>query len=66
MFFGKKMRIEDISELCSVSKRSIRRYIDRFKQTGEVKPTAYKRGPPKLLGNYEQLVLLRIILENPA
>ena len=45
MFFGKKMCIEDISELCSVSKRSIRRYIDRFKQTGEVKLTAYKCGP---------------------
>ena len=65
MFFGKKMHIEDISELCSISKCSIRCYIDRFKQTGEVKPTAYKHGPPKLLGNYE-LVLLRIILENPG
>ena len=40
MFLGKKMHTEDISELCYINKRSIRCYIDQFKQTGKVKPTA--------------------------
>ena len=32
-----------------------------FEQTGEVEPKKQRYGPPKLLGDFEQLVLLRII-----
>ena len=32
--------------------------------TGDVQPKKQQHGPSKLLGDYEQLVLLRIILEN--
>ena len=35
-----------------------------FEQTGDVQPKTQEHGPSKLLGDYEQLVLLRIILEN--
>ena len=35
-----------------------------FEQTGDVQPKKQQHGPSKLLGDYEQLVLLRIILEN--
>ena len=42
------------------------RYIDLFNQTGNVKPRSYHHGLPKFLGDLEQLVLLRVILNNPG
>lgn len=32
-----------------------------FERTGDVKPRSYRHGHPKLLGDMEQLVLLRQI-----
>lgn len=58
MHLGRKMRVDDIVELRCVSEQSIRRYIDQYKQTGKVKVAEYQYGPPKVLGNYEQLVFL--------
>ena len=40
--------------------------VQLFQRTGNVKPRSYCRGPPKLLGDMEQLVLLRLILNYPA
>ena len=37
-----------------------------FQQTGDIKPKAYRHGPPKLMGDYEQLLLLRLILSYPG
>ena len=48
------MRVDDSTDTCSVSNRSIRRYIHRFKQTGKVKAAVHQHGPPKVFGNYEQ------------
>ena len=56
-----KESIAAISELCSVSESSVRCYIDRFSQTGEVKPTECQHRPCT-----QQLVLLRIVLQNPG
>ena len=61
MVLVKKKSIDEVSELCSISKQSIRRYVRCFKQSGEVKPSDYQHGPCKLLNNIEQLALLWII-----
>ena len=53
------------SQLC-LSQRSVYRYIDLFELTGDVKPKSYRHGPKKLLGDLEQLFLLRVILNNPG
>ena len=37
-----------------------------FEQTGEVEPKKQHHGPPKLLGDFEQVVLLRIIIFESA
>ena len=55
-----------IAQLLSVSARTVRRYIDLFYQTGDVVPRPRRYGPLRLLGDHEQLVLLRLILENPG
>ena len=37
-----------------------------FQWTGDVKPTSQRYGPVKLLGDFEQLMLLRLIMNNPG
>jgi len=66
MYIVKNMSVAAILELCCLSESSVRCYVDRFIQTGEVKPAEYQHGPPRLLGNGQQFVLLRILLQNPA
>ena len=58
--------VADISQCLSLSQSSVYRYIELFEQTGDVKPRSYRHGPPKLLGDMEQLVLLRLILNHPG
>ena len=53
-------------QLVCVSERSARRYVSKFQLTGDVEPVAYRHGPPKLLGDLEQLVLLRLVVERPG
>lgn len=57
--------LEIAQQLC-ISERTVRRYVDMFQQTGEVEPRAHNHGPPKLLGDFEQIVLLRLITEYPG
>ena len=54
----------DVSEVICISERTARRYIRMFETTGDVEPKSYTRGPPKLLSDFEQIQLLRIITEN--
>ena len=55
-----------ISQYLSVSPSSVYRFINLFHHTSDVKPRSFRNGPPKLLGDMEQLVLLRLILNNPG
>ena len=64
MYTVVQLPVSDISHYLCVSDRKIRRYITLFEQTGDVQPRIQHHGPSKLLGDHEQLVLLRIILQN--
>ena len=56
----------EISHLMCISERTVRRYIALFEETGDVKPATYRHGPPRLLGDFEQLTLLQLILQHPG
>ena len=58
------LKVSDIME--QLYQRSVRRYIDLFQRTGDVKPRSQQHGPPKLLGEFEQVLLLRLIINNPG
>ena len=60
------LKASDIVEQLCLSERSVRRYIDLFQRTGDVKPCSQQHGPPKLLGEFEQVLLLRLIINNPG
>ena len=54
----------DIGQQLSVSEWTVRRYLKMFEETSDVKPQSCTSGPLHLFGEYEQLMLLRLILEN--
>ena len=66
LYLSHNLSTAAISQLVCVSEKSVRRYIARFELTGDVQPVPHRHGPQRLLGNLEQLVLLRIITENPG
>ena len=55
-----------IAQLMSVSERTVWRYISLFNHTGDVQPQKRRNGPRLLMGDFEQITLLRLILENPG
>ena len=48
------MSYQDISRLLFMSERSVQRYMERFHATGTVAPTLQKRGPDKILTEFQQ------------
>jgi len=54
----------DIATLFCISERTVWRYIGLFHQTGDIEPQQRVHGPRKMLGEFEQLTLLHLILEN--
>ena len=59
-----KMTSSVISRQICISWRSVRRYLKLFQLTGDVKPKSQRHGPQPLLGEFEQLALLRLKVEN--
>ena len=64
MSIAHKQPSAKIAELTSLSERTVRRYLHLFQTTGDVEPKRRRYGPIPLFGDFEQLTLLRLILEN--
>ena len=60
------MTFKNISKLLFISEKTVRRYLRRFWQTGEMQPQAHRNGPAGIFGDYEKLILLRIVLAHPG
>ena len=66
LYLAHNQDVVEISQYLSVSPSSVYRFIYLFHRTGDVKPRSFRHAPPKLLGDMEQLVLLRLVLNNPG
>lgn len=66
LYISHKLAPSDIAHIMCISERTVWRYIALFEQTGDVKPATYHHGPPKLLGDFEQLTILRLIIQYPG
>ena len=64
MSVAHKMQLARIAEITCVSERTVRWYLHLFHTTGDVQPIKGYYGRQPLFGDYEQLTLLRLILEN--
>ncbi len=56
----------EVGQLLGLCERTVRRFLGLFHQTGYVQPAIRRNGPQKLLGEFEQLLLLRLILAEPG
>ena len=56
----------DIAQLLCISERTVRWYLTLFYQVGDVEPRPRSNGPKRLLGDFEQVILLRLILAYPG
>ena len=65
-FICHRQSFADIASLFGVCERTVRRYVSLFQRTGDVKACQRRHGPLPLLGEFEQMLLLRLILENPG
>ena len=61
---AQKLSPATISQQLCISERSVRRYLKLFVFFVDVQPKKQRHGPQLLLGEFEQLTLLRLILEN--
>ena len=66
LYIAHSLKMSEISERLCLSERSVRRYIDLFQGSGDVKPCSQQHGPTKLLGKFEQVLLLRLTIKNPG
>ena len=56
-YLAHRRSYSEISVLFSVSERTVRRYIARFQNTGDVVPCKCRHGPALLLGEFEQMMM---------
>ena len=66
VFLSQNLATAEITEIFGVCERTVRRYIDLFEQTGEVESVQASHGPKPLLDSFEQLTLLKLILQHPG
>ena len=64
MSVAHKMSLARIAENTCLSERTVRRYLHLFNTTGDVQPRRRRYGPLPLFGDFEQLTLLGLILDN--
>ncbi len=58
--------VGEIAKQFNVCERTVKRYLKMFQQTGEIQPFQEHHGPKLLLGEFEQLTLLRLIFDKPG
>ena len=51
---------------CEVHARTVYRYAERFRVTGDVRRSTKRNGPTRLLSEHEELLLAQHILAHPG
>ena len=65
-FICHRQSFSDIACSFQVCERTVRRYVNLFLRTGDIRARQRRHGPLPLLGEFEQMVLFRLILANPG
>ena len=63
---SQQLSVSQISNVFSLSESTVRRYIALFHRTGDIEPLTRRHGPEPLMGDFERLSLLKIILDRPG
>ena len=49
-----------------MSERSVRRYVELFLLKGDVQPIKHKHGPQLVLSDFEQTLVIQLIIDKPS
>jgi len=63
LYYYRDLGVSEIADLLIVSKKTVRRIIKLFKDTGDIEPTKQRHGPEQRLNAFEEMTL---IMENPS
>ena len=63
---ARDMEPREIADLLCIGESTVRRYTQRFYETGSVSPTEYHHGPHKLLDEFEQVTVMQSLLNKPS
>ena len=66
LYLAQRLPPFQIATLLHVSERTVRRYLTLLYESGDVRSRARNNGPQRLLGEFEQLTILRLTLANPG
>lgn len=53
----------EVAKYMHVSERTVYRYVEQYKVTGDIRQCVKSNGPRQLLCEYEELLLVQFILE---
>ena len=62
----RKMSCAEIADILFISTRSVSRYVEIYQSTGDVDPTEQRHGPVQLLSDFEQTVVMQLIIARPG
>ena len=65
-YIYRQHEIEEIADRYLVCCKTVRRMIDLFLNTGDVIPSANKRGPQRKLSEFDQLALIQVVFDKPG
>ena len=57
---------QNVAKVMHVSERTVYRYAERFRVTGDVWPSVKRNSPAQLLCEFEELLLIQLILARPG
>ena len=60
------LKAADIASLTFVSKRTVQRYVERYKVTGDVAQFVRKNGPARMLTDREEALIVQAVLNKPG
>ncbi len=61
-----QMSNDDIASLLHVCAKTVKRVVERFLSTGDVKPLPKRNGPDRVLSEFEEVLIVQRVFEKPS
>lgn len=66
LYLYKEVAAADIARFLYISERSVYRYVERFRTTGEVRKCYKTNGPACILSEHEEFIIVNSVLSSPG
>ena len=62
----RNLTYDEAGEMLYMSGKSVQRYVAAFLSTGNVEPVKQRHGPECMLSDFEQVIVMQLLLEKPS